>query len=171
MTDNDEKAVRQFPPAAFEEWFAAIEAGDGSIPVPQSIADGEAWHEHIGRRQIALGAWLAATEVATTQAVRDADGVAVASICLVTDKRYPHFAAAEIQLFNGYEPKIGDRLYLTPPAAVPVGKLRELAAKLRAGAHGGAYKSVKAQVARAEAYRGAADLIEQLAREHEDGQG
>lgn len=38
-----------------------------------------------------------------------------AKICLVTDKRYPHFAAAEIQLYGGYEPKIGDNLYLNPP--------------------------------------------------------
>jgi len=55
-----------FPPAAFEEWFAGIEAGDGTIPVPKSIADGDAWNEHIGRRQIALGAWVAATEAAAT---------------------------------------------------------------------------------------------------------
>lgn len=53
-----------FPPAAFEEWFAAIEAGDGTIPVPQSIADGDSWHEYVGRRQVALGAWIAATEAA-----------------------------------------------------------------------------------------------------------
>lgn len=49
-----------WPSPEFEEWFAGIEAGDGTIPVPQSIADGDAWHEHIGRRQIALGAWEAA---------------------------------------------------------------------------------------------------------------
>jgi hypothetical protein len=53
-----------FPPRAFEEWFAGIEAGDGTIPIPQSVADGQAYHDHIGRRQVALGAWLAATEAA-----------------------------------------------------------------------------------------------------------
>ena len=58
------EAAWQFPPAAFEKWFAEIEAGDGTIPVPQSAADGEAWHEYIGRRQIALGAWLEATDQA-----------------------------------------------------------------------------------------------------------
>lgn len=61
----------QFPPAAFEQWFAAIEAGDGTIPVPQSAADGDAWHEHIGRRQIALGAWIAATEALAQQPASD----------------------------------------------------------------------------------------------------
>lgn len=59
----------------FEEWFAAIEAGDGTIPVPQSIADGEAWNEHIGRRQIALGAWEAAKRAAELDAHQQpADG-------------------------------------------------------------------------------------------------
>jgi hypothetical protein len=56
-----------------------------------------------------------------------------ASVCLVTDRRLPHFAAAEIQLFNGYEPKIGDKLYATPRAADAgdLSALRELSAKWR----------------------------------------
>lgn len=36
----------------------------------------------------------------------------------------PHFAAAEIQLYGGYEPKVGDRLYLAPQDAahaIPAG--------------------------------------------------
>ena len=45
------------------------------------------------------------------------EGEAVASICLVTDRRLPHFAAAEIQLYGGYEPKIGDKLYTHPSTA------------------------------------------------------
>jgi hypothetical protein len=34
------------------------------------------------------------------------------SICLVPDRRLPHFAAVEVQLFEGYEPKVGDKLCL-----------------------------------------------------------
>lgn len=83
MNQNDEtarairpgKGATQFPPAAFEEWFAEIETGDGTIPVPQSIADGDAWHEHIGRRQIALGAWIAATEAALAGSQEEGVGV------------------------------------------------------------------------------------------------
>lgn len=61
------------------------------------------------------------------------DGVEpVASVCLVTDRRLPHFAAAEVQLFNGYEPKIGDKLYTTPqPSADAV---RELVQRWRISA-------------------------------------
>ncbi|SDY08313.1 hypothetical protein [Lysobacter enzymogenes] len=38
----------------------------------------------------------------------------MASVCLVTNRNLPHFAAAEIQLYGGYEPKVGDRLHLAP---------------------------------------------------------
>lgn len=31
-------------------------------------------------------------------------------VCLVPELRLPHFASAEIQLYGGYEPKIGDAL-------------------------------------------------------------
>jgi hypothetical protein len=45
------------------------------------------------------------TEVTTETKVE-----AVAMVCLVPSKRYPHFAGVEIQLYGGYEPVIGDKL-------------------------------------------------------------
>lgn len=42
---------------------------------------------------------------------------AAAMVCLVTHRNLPHFAAAEIQLYGGYEPKVGDRLHLAPQGA------------------------------------------------------
>lgn len=55
-----------FPPAAFEEWFADIWAGTDGIPVPPYQGDG--WDAYIEKRQLALGAWVAATESAPTPA-------------------------------------------------------------------------------------------------------
>lgn len=51
------------------------------------------------------------------------------SICLVTDRRLPHFAAVEMQLFEGYEPKVGDKLFL---ATVPP-SLREMSERATQG--------------------------------------
>ena len=48
--------------AAFEEWFADIWAGRDGIPVPPYQGDG--WNEYIEKRQLALGAWMAALESA-----------------------------------------------------------------------------------------------------------
>jgi len=44
-------------------------------------------------------------------------GIAVATVCLIPERRYPHFAAVEIQLHEGYEPRIGDKLYASQQPA------------------------------------------------------
>lgn len=40
-----------------------------------------------------------------------ADSRVVASVCLVTE-RWPHFVSAELQVFDNYEPSIGDKFVL-----------------------------------------------------------
>lgn len=69
-----EGGLPKFPGHEFEKWFADVEAGDGSIPVPQSIADGPAWHEHIARRQIALAAWVESQRAMLAAAPQPAEG-------------------------------------------------------------------------------------------------
>lgn len=143
MTGNDEKAVRA-------RQVVGCVAG---------MATTRALHE-LGQR---------ATEIATTQAVRDADGEAVAwqerHLDIDTGEwsqwRYcaKHIHEASLS-FSVPEHEVRE-LYLAPPAAVPVGKLREL---------------VEVAVAQGKRLQWPAvmdtlERIEQLAREHEDGQG
>jgi hypothetical protein len=46
--------------AGFEEWFQAVELGDGDIPLP-TPADKELWDAYVLRHSLALGAWIAAS--------------------------------------------------------------------------------------------------------------
>jgi hypothetical protein len=176
MTGNDEKAVLPCP-------FCG---GEPKVRIPQAT-DGYAVHMRCrcgvevygGKRHFASGddAIAAWNTRATTQAVRDADGEAVA----VAQVRRPGKRAPHDALYVGLIPrgprtpevKEGDLLYLAPPAAiatevatpsgVPVGKLRELAAAMES--------SWRANCCCSETAKACADELEQLAREHEDGQG
>lgn len=105
---------------------------DGSLV---SYADYAALAERCERLEASLELMIAAVKVGANKPTPDDEdagawgliadnlthGAAAAygvgaTICLVTDKRYPYFAAAEIQLHGCYEPKIGDRLYFVPKA-------------------------------------------------------
>lgn len=50
----------------------------------------------------------------------EVDEKVIAMVCLVPSKRYPHFAGVEVQLYGGYEPRIGDEFY----SAATVAELR-----------------------------------------------
>ena len=69
------------------------------------------------------------------------DEKVVATVCLITDMRLPHFANAEIQLFNGHVPTIGDRFvlhsaYAQQPAAVDEAMVERVAISIYAAARG-----------------------------------
>ena len=61
----------------------------------------------------------------------EADEKVVAMMCLVPSKRYPHFAGVEVQLYGGYEPRIGDEFY----SAATVADLRAEVERLREANH------------------------------------
>ena len=56
---------------------------------------------------------------------------AMAMVCLVPSKRYPHFAGVEVQLYGGHEPRIGDEFY----SAATVAELRAEVERLRTDAY------------------------------------
>lgn len=47
----------------FEQWFRDVEAGDDDNWSPPEYLSRE-WHDYIARRQLALGAWNKALEIA-----------------------------------------------------------------------------------------------------------